>query len=352
MELTLERAPTETARPRLGLAFGARPSTKPVAQLAPPATAKTAESVFLDVEVPLPAALATFGRWTRATATGNPEGQTIVVLGGISGNRFVARNPDGAPGWWPGLVGDGRAVDPSHHYIIGLDFAGDATGRAAPTTEEQAQVVVAALDRLGRTRADTIIGASYGGMVALALAQRFPERVGKLVVISAGGEPHPASTANRELQRRVVALGLESGKGDEALAIARGMAMLTYRTPDEFAERFAGGIGGCCPQTASAPGAYLRARGRDFLAVMSPERFLSLSASIDRHCVDPARIACPVLLIGAETDQLVTPAQIRSLAERLAGPVELHLLPCLYGHDMFLKEAETVGRIASSFLAA
>ena len=358
MELTLERASAEYARPRLSLAFGARPSSSAADAMSaapqPPASpaAAAAEPIFLDVEVPLPASLAAFGAWTRATATGNPQGQTIIVLGGISGNRFVARNPDGAPGWWPGLVGPGRAVDPARHYIVGVDFAGDASGRNAPTTEDQAQVLIAVLDRLGRSRADTIIGASYGGMVALALAQRAPDRVGKLVVISAGAEPHPASTANRELQRRVVALGLESGKGDEALAIARGMAMLTYRTPDEFADRFTGGIGGCCPQTASAPGAYLRARGRDFLAVMSPERFLSLSASIDRHCVDPGRITCPVLLIGAESDQLVTPAQMKSLADRLAGPVELHLLPCLYGHDMFLKEAESVGRIASSFLAA
>jgi homoserine O-acetyltransferase len=85
---------------------------------------------------------------------------------------------------------------------------------------------------------------------------------------------------------------------------------------------------------------------------MTPERFLSLSASIDRHRVDPARIAAPVLLIGAESDQLVPAGQLRDLAASLAGPAELHLLPCLYGHDMFLKEAETVGRLVAPFLGA
>ena len=85
---------------------------------------------------------------------------------------------------------------------------------------------------------------------------------------------------------------------------------------------------------------------------MTPERFLGLSASIDRHRVDPARIALPVLVIGADSDQLVPACQLRALAAALAGPAELHLLPCLYGHDMFLKEAEAVGRLVAPFLAA
>ena len=343
MALILEHAPRTAARPRLGPAYGAKPAAPDEAPVPAP--------VFLDVEVPLPASLSAFGTTTRATATGNPDGPTIVVLGGISGNRFVARTADGGPGWWPGLVGAGRTVDPQHHLIVGLDFAADAQGLVAPTTTEQAIALAAALDCLGRSHADVVIGASYGGMVGLALAELAPERVGRLVVVSAGSAPHPLATANRELQRRVVGLGLETGRGEDALAIARGMAMLTYRTPDEFEARFEGGIDACCPQSASAPGAYLRARGRDFLSVMTPERFLSLSGSIDRHRVDPARIACPVLLIGAESDQLVPAEQMRALAAGLAGPAELHLLPCLWGHDMFLKDADAVSRLAAPFLA-
>jgi len=309
------------------------------------------EPVQLDVEVALPADLRRFGSTTRATATGNPAGPVIVVLGGISGNRFVARGRDGGNGWWPGLVGAGCAIDPARHLVVGLDFAADTTGAAAPTTADQARVLAAALDALGLGCADAVLGASYGGMVALALADFAPERVGRLVVISAGAEPHAAATAARELQRRVVALGIETERGAEALAIARGMAMLSYRTCEEFAQRFDGGIDDCHPCTPSAPGSYLRARGAAFLSVMTPQRFLSLSASIDRHKVDPARITTPVLLIGADTDQLVTSEQMRDLAARLAGPAELHLLDCLYGHDMFLKEAEAVGRIAVPFLA-
>ncbi|MDB5692147.1 MAG: alpha/beta fold hydrolase [Alphaproteobacteria bacterium] len=310
------------------------------------------EPRFREFEVPLPAELRAFGASVRATATGPAQAPAVIVLGGISGNRFVGRGRDGGAGWWRGLVGAGGAIDPERHLVIGIDFAADATGAAAPSTTDQARVLIAVLDTLGLAQAEAVVGASYGGMVGLALAEIAPERVRKLVVISAGAEPHAAATAGRELQRRVVALGIAGGQGEQALAIARGMAMMSYRTSDEFAARFTGGIDGCCPRTASQPGAYLRARGDDFVSVMSPERFLSLSASIDRHRVDASRIRTPALLIGAESDQLVPADQMRTLAASLAGPAELHLLPCLYGHDMFLKEAETVGRLVAPFLDA
>ena len=303
-------------------------------------------------EVPVPEALKRFGSSVRASAAGNRQNPPIVVLGGISGDCFPCLRPDGSRGWWSGLTGPGAAIDPARFYVIGVDYAADVTGEAAPTTFDQARVLASALDTIGIAEPVAIVGASYGGMVALAIAEADPERVAKLVIIGAAGEPHPAATAARELQRRVVALGIEAGRGDEALAIARGMAMLTYRTPQEFAVRFDGGIDEMHPTAASHPGGYLRARGQAFLSVMSPQRFLSLSASIDRHRVHPERITAPTLLIGADSDQIAFPEQMRALEKKLGGPSELHLIDSLFGHDMFLKEAARVGRIVAPFIAA
>lgn len=301
-------------------------------------------SAVEDVLVPLPSSLAHLGQNVRARAVGDPALPAIVALGGISANRFVADGPEG--GWWTGL---GRLADPAHYRVVGLDFAADESGRAAPATEEQAQVLSAALDALGIAQAEAVIGASYGGMVALAFAEQFPERLRRLVVISAPASPHPASTAARELQRRVVALGLECGRGAEGLGIARGFAMLTYRTQEEFELRFEGGIEGADPLAVSRPGRYLRARGEAYPAVMSPERFLSLSAAIDRHRIDPSRIKIPVLAIGASSDLVVPAAQMEALAAALPD-ARLHILDCLYGHDMFLKEADKIGALAATFL--
>ena len=302
-------------------------------------------------DVPIPKHLGIFGSHVRASAIGDPANPPVVALGGISGDCFPCAKADGSPGWWNGLVGKSQAIDPRCHYIIGICFAADETGAAAPTTAEQADVVAVALDVIGIERPTSLVGASYGAMVGLALAERQPHRIDRLVAISGSAQPHPQSTAARELQRRVVELGLQSGHGDEALAIARGMAMLTYRSPKEFGERFTGGIDGQDSLCCSSPGNYLRARGRAFASVMSPQRFLSLSASIDRHRVDPRRIHVPTLVIGAISDQLVFANDLKCLADQLSGPTELHLLESLYGHDMFLKEAERVGAIISRFLA-
>ena len=57
-----------------------------------------------------------------------------------------------------------------------------------------------------------------------------------------------------------------------------------------------------------------------------------------------------MLLIGAESDQLVPPQQLRDLRARLGGPARLELLPSLYGHDMFLKEADTVSALVAEFI--
>ncbi len=297
----------------------------------------------LPFEVALPPALARFGDGIGASLAGPEGAPLIVVLGGISAHRFPCD-------WWPGVAGEGCAADPTRFRILGIDFIADRRGRRAPTTADQAAAIAAVLDAIGVERAFAFVGASYGGMTALAFGQHYPDRVERIVAVSAGAEPHPASTAVRELQRRVVALGLKNGEADEALSIARGLAMLTYRTPDEFAARFAGGIGEEDALCHSEPGTYLRARGKAFRRVMTPERFLSLSASIDRHRIDPAAIPQPVLLIGAETDQLVPPEQLRALRDDLAGAARLALLPSLYGHDMFLKEAAAVSALIVPFL--
>lgn len=302
----------------------------------------------IDVEVALPDHLHFYGTLTLARLVGAPDGPLVVALGGISANRFVAEAPGSGSGWWPGLVGRDCAIDPERHRILGLDFAADESGAAAPSTHDQAEVAAAAIRACGAGPA-ILVGASYGGMVALALAERWPELVSRLVIISAPAAPHPMSTAIRELQRRIVALGIGGGRAEEGLAIARGLAMTTYRTPEEFEARFAGGIDGADPLSVSAPGAYLRACGSRYSEIMSPGRFLSLSASIDRHRVDPRAISHPALVIGASSDRLVPPGQSRALAGALPD-ARLHILDCLYGHDMFLKEAEAIGALIAPFL--
>jgi homoserine O-acetyltransferase/O-succinyltransferase len=305
-----------------------------------------------EFEVSLPPGLRRFGESVRASVMGSDEHPVVVLLGGISANRFPCRDANGGRGWWNGVAGEGSAVEPRKFRILGLDFAADGTGQIAPSTADQAAVICAVLDTIRVDRAYAIVGASYGGMAALSLGEHFADRAEKLVIVSAPADPHPVATAVRELQRRIVALGLARGAGGEGLSLARGLAMLTYRSPAEFEERFEGGTESEDALARSDPGAYLHARGQAFRSVMSPERFLSLSASIDRHRVNPEKINLPALLIGSTTDQLVPPDQMTELADRYGGPSSLHLLPSLYGHDMFLKQAGQLSALIGPFLGS
>ncbi len=298
--------------------------------------------------------------------SGPADAPLIVVQGGISAGRHVTATPDDpTPGWWQALVGPERAIDTNRFQILGTDWLGGIGASSGPpqprptetesfpivTSHDQARALLALLDALGIECVDRFVGASYGGMVALAFAALAPTRVQGVTAISAAHESHPRASAWRSVQRRIVELGARHGEGSEALELARGLALTTYRSRRELAERF-----GAAPKVSEgrarfAVEGYLEARGRDFAARFSPEAFLSLSLAIDLHRVDPGRITTPVTLVAASSDELVPVEQIHDLAARLGGPVRLIEIETRYGHDAFLKEVDTIGAVLRSDLA-
>ncbi|MGB0907661.1 MAG: homoserine O-succinyltransferase MetX [Maricaulaceae bacterium] len=274
-----------------------------------------------------------------------PEGApVIVIMGGISASRFVADGGRHNRGWWSTLVHKGGPIDLNKYQVIGYDFAPDPQTDNRPgtiTTTDQARRLNAMLDSQGITRVAAMIGSSYGGMTALQFARYFPEALGRLCVIGAAHKPYPIGVAWRGIQRRIVRLGLEAGLPKEGLKLARELAMTTYRTPVEFADRFT------LDETAQNPSVfdicdYLGSRGDAFAELMDAERFLALSESIDLHRVEPEDISTPTLLMGAISDQLAPLGDMQELRDRLGGPSELYTFTSLFGHDAFLKEYDAM----------
>jgi homoserine O-acetyltransferase len=283
-----------------------------------------------------------------AGRTGAP---VVVVLGGISAGRHVFGLPGEDGGWWEESIGPGRALDSDRYRVLGIDFlggshstSGPGPGEVFPTVSayDQAAMIVGLMDHLGIEQLHGCIGASYGGMVALALAERHAGRVRHAVVISAAHRTHPMSTAWRSVQRAFVRYALGHGEGKRGLAFARALAMATYRSAREFDERFSG------PAEQTDQGfrfpveSYLFARGEAYAAQYRPEAFVCLSESIDLHRVDPAAIHVPVTMVAVVEDQLVPLSDMRELRDRLAGNCRLVEISSLYGHDAFLKETEVL----------
>ncbi len=286
-------------------------------------------------------------------AQGPSAAPATIVLGGISAGRHLAPSAaDPSPGWWPGVVGQGAALDPARHLLIGIDYLGGNTeddGLLRPvTSHDQARALAAVLDELG-IAATSIAGASYGGMVALAFAELFPARVARLVILCAAHRTHPMATAIRSVQRSAAELGVVGGQTGRGLALARALAMTTYRSTQEFEERFDSG-----PLDVGHPGQsparfpveeYLNARGADFIKRFDTERFLTLSESIDLHRTSPETLLPHTLLVSFDTDLLVPPWLVDELATR-SGRCPKHVtVPSLFGHDAFLKEADAVATL-------
>ena len=274
--------------------------------------------------------------------TGPAGAPVIVALGGISASSRATE-------WWGAVAGPGRAIDTRRFRVLGVDYVDhgvESDGRPAwaVTTHDQADALARALEEAGIERARAVVGASYGGMVALAFAERYPELVDELVVISAPHRPHPMSTALRAIQRRIVELGLETGRAGDALVLARALGMTTYRSAGEFASRFAAD-----PFAAEE---YVIHQGTAFAATFPPARFLALSLSCDLHSVDPRRIATPALLVAATGDAIVPREQMEELARSLGGRCRLEHLASRVGHDAFLAEPHLVSPIIRSALNA
>src|SRR5688500_18035772 len=163
------------------------------------------------------------------------------------------------------------------------------------------------------------------------------------------------ASAWRVVQRRIVRMAIESGDPAKGLELARALAMATYRSPEEFAARFAGAprrteVGNDGGRFVLPVEEYLFARGADYAKAYRPDSFVCLSESIDLHRVDAARIFAPVTAIAVREDQLVPLADMRAMVARLPN-AELHEISSVFGHDAFLKENRRLAPIFANGLA-
>jgi len=285
--------------------------------------------------------------WRMVGPTSAP---VVVALGGISAGRYVTGTEP--PGWWNELVGPGRALDTDCWQVLGLDFLGGSGGTTGPvaggaqfpsiSAYDQGGILQVLMQHLAIARLHAIVGASYGGMVALAFAETRPASVERIVVISAADRTHPMSTAWRSVQRAMVRYAIRHDQGSEGLRLARALAMTTYRSPAEFAARFDGPPALVEGRFQFPVERYLLARGDAYVASHVPESFVCLSESIDLHRVEAAAICVPTTLIAVREDQIVPLTDMHSLRQRLGAPSELFELSSQYGHDAFLKEADAL----------
>lgn len=310
----------------------------------------------------------------------------ILLFTGLSASahaRSAAYDP--SPGWWEYMIGPGAALDTNRYQIICVNSLGSCFGSTGPLTENPltgnpygndfpqlalediAHGGKAVLEHLGIEHAYCVLGASLGGMVALAYVALFPDGARSIASISATMAASPYAIALRSIQREAVTSdpywrgGRYSADSPPrtGLTLARKIGTVTYRSSQEFLTRFARNP--AVDKRDFAVEDYLAEQAQRFVDRFDANSYLRLSRAMDlfdltvhgkpvevfqRSALESA------LIVGVDFDHLFTLEEQDAIAEALAKAgiattfEELHSLA---GHDAFLADQILFSKVISSW---
>jgi homoserine O-acetyltransferase len=222
------------------------------------------------------------------------------------------------------------------------------------------------LEALGVDRLKLAIGASIGGMQVIEWAVQFPSRVRRAIAIAAAPLGAMGLGLNH-LQRQAIRLDPAWKSGDYAeddppkqgLAVARALAVCSYKSEALFAERFGRkpDRSGEDPWAATGEGrfdvsGYLDHQGKKFNLRFDANSYLAITRMMDlfdptrRHLSQKEaweRIQAEMTLIGISSDALFPAADVAALGDAMAAAgvnCEYRELISDHGHDAFLAEPE------------
>jgi homoserine O-acetyltransferase len=224
--------------------------------------------------------------------------------------------------WWDSLLGDGR--------ILSLE--------------------------------EDFIGGSLGGMQVLEWALLYPEKVKAIAVIAASGRHSAWCIGLSEAQRRAIYADpnwqggyyLPHQPPSQGLAVARMIAISTYRSWASFRERFGRQYQS---EQEFAIASYLDHHGKKLVERFDANTYITLSRAMDSHDVTRGdntyesilqTIHQPTLIVAIDSDILYPSIEQEELAT-LIPQAELVRLDSHHGHDAFLMDGEAINLILLTF---
>ncbi len=321
----------------------------------------------------------------------------ILLFTGLSPSAHAASSPDDpTPGWWEFMIGPGKPLDTHRFYVICVNSLGSCFGSTGPasidprrgesyrlnfpalTVEDIAaagRAVIRAL-KIPRTRA--VVGASLGGMTALAYAVHYPEETDNLVSLCSAAKASPFAIGVRSLQREIIRSDPAWMDGNYppdrepvlGMRLARKLGLISYRSAMEWDERFGRDIIHEQEQQREPFAGefqiegYLEANAQKFVGRFDANSYLYLSRAMDwfdledhtERLIALSELAAgkKALVVGVETDVLFPLHQQQTVASLLTESgldVTFHALPSLQGHDAFLVDRERFVPVMADFFA-
>lgn len=359
-----------------------------------------ADRRFIDVgEVPLerggtlPGVVVAYETW--GTLNGARD-NAVLICHALTGDAHVV-GPAGpgqpTPGWWDGLIGPGKYVDPADWYVVAANVLGGCQGTTGPsspapdgrawgsrfpftTVRDQVAVEAHVADTLGIQRWAAVIGGSMGAMRALEWPVMFPDRVARSVVLASTAYATAEQIAWCTPQLAAIESDPFWAGGDYydtghaplvGLGVARSIAHVTYRSEPELSTRF-----GRSPQGEERPvggggryavESYLEHHRDKLVRRFDAGSYVSLTKAMNAHDLARGRGSVANALAGTtaqfvvaavDTDRLYPPYLSREIIDALRtvrpGSVRSRLVESQYGHDGFLIEIAQVGELIAEAL--
>lgn len=315
------------------------------------------------------------------------KSNVVLIHTGLSSSSHAKSHKDNpAPGWWEKFIGPGCAIDTDKFFVICSNILGGCYGTTGPssinpltnerygttfpmvTVDDFVNAQFKLLEYLGINQVHAAVGSSLGGMCSLAAAALYPERVKRVISISACLYTYPTSIGLRYLQRRAIMMDPNWNKGHYygksypkmGMKLARELATITYRSGPEWHERFGRKVikenepPSLCPYFMIE--SYIEYQGESFSTKFDPNTLLYISKAMDLFDMSDGfpsllesvkRITCPVMVLGVQTDMLIPCWQQKEIVEVLSktgnDKVTYYELDSIFGHDTFLLDLTNVG---------
>ncbi len=285
--------------------------------------------------------------------------------------------------WWPGLVGEGKFLDPRKYFIICVNKPGSPYGSISPLTINTdtgepyyqdfpvftIRDIISAYkelrQELGIDRIFLALGGSTGGMQLLEWAIEEPSLFEHIVPIATNAVLSPWGIAFNASQRMAIEadstwLNRQPEAGQKGLAAARSIALLSYRHYNGY------GITQPRDKTFMPLGAeviyaadnYQRYQGLKLVNRFHAVCYYRLTQTMDSHDVSRGRVSLEdalrritarTLVIGIESDVLYPIEEQRYLAASIPN-ASLLSIASDFGHDGFLLEYDIIEKALSKFI--
>jgi len=325
------------------------------------------------------------------------KSNVILICHALSGSHHAAGLYEGdkKPGWWDGLIGDGKAIDTSRFCVISTNVIGSCFGSTGPmspnypseakyrlkfpviTIKDMIRAQVHLLSDLGIYHVHSIVGGSMGGMQALQFAVDYPNFADNIIALAATYATRPWTIAFNKVAVEAIrrdprfqngnyAVDAFKEEGLDGLAIGRIAGHISYLSPDsmddKFARNYVGNDGLFELFGRYEVERYMEYNTNNFSKMFDPLSYLyivkaintfNLARGYDSLYEAILRIKANMHLISFASDYLFFPQEMEHIAkmmQRNGQECNYLEIESNYGHDAFLVELNKFDTIIRDIL--